>query len=321
MSRVPRKVRAAAAAAERLIEEGLQEPTPVEAEEPAPEPVVEQPETEIQQESKAEETQPEVVASPEPESIPEPVGDEEKWEQRYKALQGKYNAEVPRLNAELKELREKVGSVTESNLQAEIASLKAQLQEQPAPTPVASPVIDKIRDDYGNELADAFAFQQAENDQLKQQISDLMNQTHQIQSVNSLDTFARMLGEQGINFEQQNNDPLFIDWLGEVDSFSGLTKQQMLTQAFEAGDLQRAAQFFVAYAGQTSTKTEPKPAPSMDDQVRVASTAAPKEDTASDQPAWTQDQIREFYRNKTAGAYSPEEAQRLENQLFAALRG
>ena len=38
MSRVPRKVRAAAAAAERLIEEGLQEPTPVEAEEPAPEP-------------------------------------------------------------------------------------------------------------------------------------------------------------------------------------------------------------------------------------------------------------------------------------------
>ena len=323
MSRAPRKVRAAAAAAERLIEEGLQEPAPVEMtpEEPAPEPVVEQVETEIQEESKAEETQPEVVASPEPESIPEPVGDEEKWEQRYKALQGKYNAEVPRLNAELKQLRDQVGSVSESNLRAEIESLKAQLQQTPEPTPVASPVIDKIRDDYGNELADAFAFQQNENEQLKRQIADLLSQTQTISQNSTLDNFARMLGDQGIDFNQQNNDPLFIEWLSEVDPFAGVSKQQMLTQAFEQGDLQRAMQFFVAYAGPTSTKIEPKPAPSMDDQVRVASTAAPKEDAASDQPAWTQAQIREFYRNKTAGAYSAEEAQRLENQLFAALRG
>lgn len=183
-------------------------------------------------------------------------------------------------------------------------------------------MIDKIRDDYGNELADAFAAQKSENDALKARIDDLLQRTSQMQSTNSVDTLSRILADKGINFEQQNNDPLFLDWLAEVDTFAGVSRQQLLTQAYESGDLSRAAHFFVAYSSSVTppAKTEPKPKPSLEDQVRVQSEAAPRDNVPGDIVMWTQEQINEFYRNKTKGMYTPEEAERLENQLFTALR-
>lgn len=59
---------------------------------------------------------------------------ESTWEQRYKALQGKYNAEVPRMQEELKALRNDLSSSTQSEAQvrlltAEIDRLKAQIAE------------------------------------------------------------------------------------------------------------------------------------------------------------------------------------------------
>jgi len=311
MSRLPRKVREQAAAADAALEEATKavsaeaqvEETPAEEAE-----VVEAPDESAEV---VPETQPEEVASEEIDA------NEAKWEERYKALQGKYNAEVPRLHQEIKDLKEQV----RNSLQRE--SIPRETEQPIAPPPLPqSEYINKIRDDYGDELANAFAASKAENDTLRQQVNDLLNRTNQIQSNSSLTQFAAMLAQQGIDFDQQNNDPLFLEWLGEVDAFAGISKQQMLSQAFEAGDLTRAAQFFTAYAGQqgTSQKIEPKPKPSMEEHVKVPSNAAPKENVMDTPVVWTQEQIREFYRNKTAGMYSPEEAERLENQLFIALR-
>ncbi len=308
MSRLPRKVREQAAAADAALEEATKAPEVEAPVETTPE------ETEVAEapNESAEvvpETQPEEAASEETDQ------NEAKWEERYKALQGKYNAEVPRLHQEIKDLKEQV----RDSLQRESIPRETQ---QPIAPPATSEYIDKIRDDYGDELANAFAASRSENDALRQQVNDLLNRTNQIQSNSSLSQFAAMLAQQGIDFDQQNNDPLFLEWLAEVDAFAGVSKQQMLSQAFEAGDLTRAAQFFTAYSGQqaTSQKIEPKPKPSMEEHVKVQSNAAPKENVMDTPVQWTQEQIREFYRNKTAGMYSPEEAERLENQLFVALR-
>lgn len=309
MSRLPRKVREQAAAAEAALQ-GIteeKEAPPVEevaSESPAPEEVVEE----------VPETQPEEAASEEVEL------DEAKWEERYKALQGKYNAEVPRLHQEVKDLKESVRDSGESeSLRREIEALKAQLNQPVAPAQSAH--IDKIREDYGDELANAFAASRSENDQLRAQVQDLMNLTTQIQTSSTLGTLSSMLADQGIDFDQANNDPLFLDWLSHVDTFAGVPRQQLLSQAYEAGDLPRAAQFFIAYAGnQASTRIEPKPKASMEEHVKVQSQAAPKQDVPVQPVQWTQGQIQEFYRNKTAGMYSAEEAERLENQLFSALR-
>ena len=309
MSRLPRKVREQAAAAEAALQ-GIteeKEAPPVEevaSESPAPEEVVEA----------VPETQPEEAASEEVEL------DEAKWEERYKALQGKYNAEVPRLHLEVKDLKESVRDSGESeSLRREIEALKTQLNQPVAPAQSAH--IDKIREDYGDELANAFAASRSENDQLRAQVQDLMNLTTQIQTSSTLGTLSSMLADQGIDFDQANNDPLFLDWLSQVDTFAGVPRQQLLSQAYEAGDLPRAAQFFIAYAGnQASTRIEPKPKASMEEHVKVQSQAAPKQDVPVQPVQWTQGQIQEFYRNKTAGMYSAEEAERLENQLFSALR-
>lgn len=309
MSRLPRKVREQVAAADAALQGITEEKDapPVEevvAESPAPEEVAEV----------VTETQPEEAASEEVDL------DEAKWEERYKALQGKYNAEVPRLHQEVKDLKESVRDSGESeSLRREIEGLKTQLNQPVAPPQSAH--IDKIREDYGDELANAFAASRSENDQLRAQVQDLMNLTTQIQTTSTLGTLSSMLADQGIDFDQANNDPLFIDWLSQVDTFAGVPRQQLLSQAYESGDLPRAAQFFVAYVGnQASPRNEPKPKASMEEHVKVQSQAAPTQEVPVQPVQWTQGQIQEFYRNKQAGMYSAEEAERLENQLFTALR-
>ena len=307
MSRLPRKVAAQVAAAEAAIEGITEQKDEVVTKSPAPEMV-----TEEVSETQSEETASEEVTQ-----------DEANWEGRYKALQGKYNAEVPRLAQEIKSLKESVrySGETES-LQREIELLKSQQQVQLVAQAPQSAHIDRIRDDYGDELANAFSASKSENDQLRAQLNELMQRTNQIQTTNSLGALNSMLADKGVNFDQTNNDPLFVDWLSEVDTFAGVPRQQLLTQAYDSGDLPRAAQFFVAYVGsqQTSPELEPKPKASMEEHVKVQSNAAPRSNVPTDPVPWTQKQIQEFYRNKTAGMYAAEEAERLENQLFIALR-
>ena len=315
---LPRKVQEQADAAEaalKAITEPPEVPAPNEGDQAATET---QPNPEVVEKVASEpvEQQQEITVDP-----------DAKWEERYKVLQGKYNAEIPRLQEELKKLREQVGSPSqESQLRAEIDQLKNQLAQpaaQPAYEPPSNAMIDKIRDDYGSDLADVFAAMQSENTRLSQQLSDLANQTTQMRTTSTDQAFRAMLDAQGIDFDQANNDPLFNDWLDEIDQFSGISRKELLNNAYRNGDLRRSAQFFTAYYSQVTPeiKNESKPKPSLEDQVRVQSQATSSDNVAPEQPVWTQQQITEYYDKLRRGMYTQEEAQRLENQLFAALRG
>jgi len=66
-------------------------------------------------------SEPTAQATTAPAATPPSEGDD-KWEARYKTLHGKYNAEVPRLHAALKERDGKLNSLTE-----EVEALKASL--------------------------------------------------------------------------------------------------------------------------------------------------------------------------------------------------
>ena len=84
--------------------------------------------------------QPPSDEEPAPADTPSPTN----WEQQYKTLAGKYSSEVPRLAAELREMRRSM-----KNLEAENHALRSSKQE-PAPTLVKPEEIQE----YGEPLVD-----------------------------------------------------------------------------------------------------------------------------------------------------------------------
>jgi len=53
-----------------------------------------------------------------------------------------------------------------------------------------------------------------------------------------------------------NNDKAFIDWLGEVDGFSGAPRQHLLTRAYNTGYSDRVAAIFKAFIAQQTPARE-----------------------------------------------------------------
>ena len=93
-------------------------------------------------------SEPVAQATDAPASAPQKIeGDEQTWEARFKTLTGKYNAEVPRLHASVKERESKLNSLTE-----EVEALKAQLAANKEPlikpeevSEYGEPLVDLIR--------------------------------------------------------------------------------------------------------------------------------------------------------------------------------
>src|SRR6056297_3280590 len=71
---------------------------------------------------------------------------EETYEQRWRSLQGKYNAEIPRLHAERRELTKRV-----EQLEQLLSSLKEAPAAQPD-TPAAKLITEQDVEDYGDSI-------------------------------------------------------------------------------------------------------------------------------------------------------------------------
>lgn len=162
------------------------------------------------------------------------------WEHKFNVLQGKYNAEVPRLNQDLHYLRNE-----NLKLQEQIDELKqVQVKEDKEP---ALPDMTDIRDELGDGAADVFAKQQEtiaqlskKLDEMNQQVGD-MGKTSQ-QSAEQL--FYSTLEQRVPDWKTINSNQKFLNWLNETDSFSGKTRQLLMNEAASLSDVKRVAMFF-----------------------------------------------------------------------------
>lgn len=319
--RLPAGVRAAAELANRRM-----------AEMNAPE---EQPPVETQPEQGE---QPKVEQQPKAESEAKPeqkAPDAADWERRYKAMKGRYDAEIGPMRTRMRELNDVIAS-----LRTEVEQLKA----APKPAPVATTplVTPQEEEEFGKELLDVVAKKAKEVVQSQyapaftaqeQKIKELETQLGAVTSSVGMDARARMfstLSERVPDWRELNTNEEFLGWLQEVDTYSGQVRQNLLDTAFKSNDASRVAAFFEGFhkeAAATAPKAEPSVSkvtepgkPSLKEFAAPgkASSAAPR--GPAEKPIIARSDIAKFYADVAAGKYRGREAEQrsAEATIFAA---
>lgn len=325
--KIPAGVLAAAARADELHKTiYAAEPPPAPTLEPAPEAGTEAPAAEAPPaEAKAPEPVTPEVAQPAPVS-------EENWERRYKAMKGRYDAEVPRLKTQVQELGEEIAQLRQA-----LAAAKMAPSGQPAPELPAERLITPEEEaDYGTEFL-AVVGKRAQEivAPYLNKIKELESRLSGVGEVVVQDARSRMfsyLDDKIPNWQELNTNQNFLQWLQLPDLYSGVKRQELLEAAYERNDTPRVAAFFSGFLSQEAVVSPAKnhPAAVREPQVPLETLAAPgraKSAAATSAPAvekpiFTRAEITRFYADVASGKYRGREADknRIEAQIFEADR-
>ena len=249
--------------------------------------------------------------SQEPEKKPEEAKPESYWENRFNVLQGKYNAEVPALQQKVHDLEAQV-----QDKDRQISELKAAQSEQSGNTSgIPDDQLDKFKEEFGEDLVDFVKRMTSRDTGHNPKVDELEQKVHQFEQEkrqNAEATFWTALQDMVPNYLSINNDPAFHKFLAEFDPQTGKQRQQALVEAQQALDAGQVAGVFKAFIDQSQPQKPQIPEDQIDPQTSRAT------DTPQGQTVWTRAQISQFYRDKTQGKYSRDEAQRLEADIFRA---
>ena len=253
---------------------------------------------------------PQNESAPAPQNTPPAEGDD-KWEARFKTLSGKYNAEVPRLHAAIKERDAKLNSLTEEveALKARIEAPKESLVKPEEVNEFGEPLVDLIRRAAREEVQ----AKDSEIKDLKSKLESLMGTTAANVEVNFYDRLAAQVPDWRI----VNDDPEFHSWLGEVDDLTGALRQDILLQAEEKRDADRVARFFKAFKKVQQDKSAAS-STSLESQVAPEATRTPE--VPKGKKLWTRAEIAEFYARDRRGEYTEEQASAIDAEIQLAIR-
>jgi hypothetical protein len=268
------------------------------------------------------ETPPDNTVSQETKPVEVP---EEKWSHKYHTLKGMYDAEVPRLHSQVREMQAQI-----NQLIADKAAIEA---TKTVEVPKAESLItDEDKEAFGPDLIDLIeratdskvASLREREAQLMNEIKELKGQLGNVterQVVSEKDRFLAGLAQQVPDWETLNVDPGFLEWLQQVDPVYGLPKNVALTNAYENGDVARVAAIFNTYKS-TLAPAAPKAKSNQQElQRQVAPTrtrsGTPPTSSESEQYFTNQD-IEQFYSDWRRGLYDDAEAAVMEKQIHAA---
>lgn len=239
----------------------------------------------------------------------------EKLRNRYASLQGKYNAEVPRLHQQTKDLESRIQQLMEENngLRGEIArreQAKTYITEQDSDT-YGEDMVDLVRRGAREESA-KFA---AEAASLKGQVEQLRQQMQsqaQATAAQREEVFYSTLTAEAPFWESQNSDPGFLAWLEEADPIYGFQRNEALQRAFNALDAHRVSAIFKEYhdALRSSNPLARQVSPARN---RGMASGQPEPRT------WSQGEIQAFYDAWRRNQISDEDAQKIEKEIADAV--
>lgn len=294
--------------------------------------------------------QPAANAQTPPAPAPAPA-DDPAAEQRYKVLQGKYNAEVPRYQQQLKEREAQLQA-----MQNQLASTQALLAGMAQPpqlaraAPAPSLVTPKEVTEFGADLYDFV--KRAAQEVVAPQVHSLEERFRPVaQTVQNLapavqqnaenqartaaevahEKMCNGLDELATGWEAVNSTPEFLAWLEQPDPYAGARRGDMLAQAYRSGDVTRVANFFTGFtkehAAVAPSGQQPQPAaqgttPAATPNVSLASLAAPGTGVGGPQAAgtpnesgqqrvYTRSEIAAFYEDVRKNAYRGRDAEKV----------
>ena len=257
---------------------------------------------------------------PKPAPVPE-----ETWERKYLTLKGMYDAEVPRLHSQMREMNQQI-----QTLIAEAATAKAQQKQETVPAKTL--ITEQDKEAFGSDLLDLIdrateqklAGNRDLEAQLRAEINELKGKLGNVterQVVSDKDRYEAALSAQVPDWEAMNIDQGFLAWLAEVDPVYGMPRQYALTNAYESLDANRTATIFKQY--KATLAPAPRQQANRELQRQVAPTRshtspAPTTSTADKRTYSTAD-IDAFYSEWRRGMIDEAEAVQIERDIHAAI--
>ncbi len=266
------------------------------------------------------------------------------YAQRWRTLQGQFNAEVPRLRGTNKELQTRV---------AQLENLLSTLSSTPTAAPPVQPqsaqkfVTDDDVAEYGDSIDMMRKVTREEVGSMLGKISQLENviqsltssvsgsvipqvqRVAQQQAASAEERFWSNLAQRVPQWQQINNDQDFQSWLLEVDPLTNTSRQTHLEIAQRDLDVNRVVAFFNAFtsaSGKFAPQANAQPnrsASELERQIapgraRGSSGASAGQTTKT----YTPEDIKKFFNDVRSGKYKGRETERdrIERDIFAAQR-
>lgn len=242
-----------------------------------------------------------------------------KFKARYLSLQGKYDAEVPRLHNELKEFKQSVFERLDSARQTHEEKF-------------VEPTIDKFakfKEEYGEDLFEAIkelAASQAE-EKLNSSLKPVQEQVSGVEDAQikaAQQNFVSYL-DGVVKGDWQSlwagNDPKFIEFLSKPDP-SGLYTYGDLVQTYNDNwDADRLGKVFNSYI-ESQTPIAPPP-PKQPNPAKEATIAPSRTNThttpsTNDKTIWTAETMKAFELADRSGKYTPEQSKAMWDDLLSA---
>jgi hypothetical protein len=262
---------------------------------------------------------------------------EETIVQKYKTLQGMYNAEVPRLHQQNREMSNRV-----QQMEQLLASLSAQQTSAQSQQIVEKIVTDKDVEEYGESLDVMRKVSREELIPMEQRFTQMEQmfrqmQTNVVPQVQAVAQRQQVSAEQGFwaeltsvvpNFRQINDNDAFQSWLLSADPLTGITRQTYLDDAQRSLDAKRVANFFRAWlestgqaaVAQSTGRTQNSELEKQVTPGRSRNTGTPA--TTNQGKMYSPQDIQKFFNDVRTGKYKGREPERdrIERDIFAAQR-
>jgi hypothetical protein len=267
---------------------------------------------------------------------------QEGYEQKYKVLQGKYNAEVPRLQNQVREQGESLRQMREqlTATQTLLASFGSSQASAPAgnappasaPAAPAKLVKDEEVREFGADLIDVMRRVVREEQssllpEIDRRVAPVAQRVDQVASAASnvarrvsqsdQQNVLAMLAQHVPNWTEVNENPEFLAWLDQSDPYSGHLRGKMLEQAYKSHDGPRVVAFFKGFLNEHAAVTQPAPAASAPPAApapqrkldELVAPGTPKAGAAGTQDGsgkrvWTRAEIGKFYDDCSAGRFN-----------------
>lgn len=251
---------------------------------------------------------------------PTPPGDAppapDDFKHKYDVLQGKYNAEMGRMNTML------------SAAMLEKERLAAQVATPPAATSFSDDVliggdedIEFLRSQYPDAYRGIEALVKKTSSELLKPVAEGMAKTA---ADIRTERYLKDLDDRLPDWRKINDDPVFVDWLNRPDRYTGATKFQLIRDAFSKGDSTRTLAFFEDFLHDANAGSPPPPPPPQrqaDTDIYPNSSPNPAPPAGEKGIVYRAD-IDRFYKDRATGRFmgSEEDAAKIESRFFRAVK-
>ena len=258
----------------------------------------------------------------------EEEGEEGSYRQRYETLQGKYNSEVPKLNKELRQLKDDIFTRMD-DLQKQTSEPLADVDADD--TEEFEAELEEYREQFGDDMIDVIM--KLSDRRAKVLLGESLSpvsekvdsvETAQIESAQSAftaDLSSKVEGDWEALWSGE--DQGFIDFLDSQEPNGLFTYREIATKANDSWDAEKLSKVFNTYLAsqaQPEGKADEEVVPTAEEKAAEKTTqdrVAPTRKKVGGEPdsgearIWTQADITEFRQKDRQGKYSAEESEAL----------